>query len=191
MKPMERLAPLVVSEDAELSRRLLYGSDEARSLEGVERPVAGRGEPSLGSVTMTWTKPTQIKLLSGGNPQIPKGDGDAPVRAYIEAVPGWKQGVIQAVDRTVGELVPGVERAVRWNSPFWAYPGRGFFLSVHCLTKYVKLTFFDGESLDPMPPGNVKAEGVRVLDVHEDDELDLDQLARWIQQAEDLPGWRP
>ena len=140
---------------------------------------------------MTWTKPTEIKLLSGDNPQIPKGDGDAPVQAYIEAVPGWKQGVIQAVDQTVGDRVPGVQRAVRWNSPFWAWPGQGFFLSVHCFKKYVKLTFFNGESLEPMPPKAVKAEGARALDVYEDDELDLEQLGRWIQQAEGLPGWSP
>jgi hypothetical protein len=133
-------------------------------------------------------KPT---LLAGGNPQIPKGDGDAPVQAYIAAMPGWKRDLGRRLDALVVRTVPGVQKAVRWNSPFYGVEGQGWFLSFHCFTRYVKLAFFRGASLDPVPPGASKHDDVRYLDVHEDEPLDEALLSRWIRQASKLPGWVP
>ena len=131
----------------------------------------------------------KVALLSGGNPQVPKGDGDAPVRAWLAAVPGWKKAVARRVDALVVRTVPGVHKAVKWNSPFYGVTGQGWFLSYHCFTRYVKVTFFKGGSLRPLPPGKSKHDEVRVLDIHEDDELDEAQLADWIRQAAAIPGW--
>lgn len=128
-------------------------------------------------------------LLSGGNPQIAKGDGDAPVQAYIAAMPGWKRDLGRRLDALIGRSVPGVRKAVRWNSPFYGVEGQGWFLSFHCFTKYVKVTFFNGASLHPLPPGASKDEHVRYLDIHEDDRLDEAQVAAWVTQAAGLPGW--
>ena len=128
-------------------------------------------------------------LLAGGNPQIPKGDGDAPVQAYIAAMPGWKRDVGRLVDALVERTVPDVRKAVRWNSPFYGIEGRGWFLSVHCFTKYVRLAFFRGASLRPLPPGESKQEDVRYFDIHEDDQVDEARLAGWVEQASKLPGW--
>jgi hypothetical protein len=133
--------------------------------------------------------PKKPALLAGGNPQIAKGDGDAPVRAYIAAMPGWKRAVGRRVDALVVRTVPGVKKAVKWNSPFYGVEGQGWFLSFHCFTKYIKLTFFRGASLRPLPPGESKSEDVRSLDIHEDEPLDEKQLAKWIQQAAAIPGW--
>lgn len=128
-------------------------------------------------------------LLSGGNPQIPKGDGDAPVQAYIAAMPGWKQAVGRHIDALVARHVPPARKAVKWNSPFYGMAGGGWFLSFHCFTNYVKLTFFQGGSLTPLPPGESKQPEVRYLDIHEHDALDDAQLGRWLEQASQLPGW--
>jgi hypothetical protein len=130
-------------------------------------------------------------LLSGGNPQIAKGDGDAPVKAYIAAMPGWKKDVGRRLDALVVRAVPGVRKAVKWNSPFYGVEGRGFFLSFHCFTKYVKVTFFRGASLHPLPPGASKHKDVRYLDIHEGDSPDSAQVESWIRQAAALPGWTP
>ena len=130
------------------------------------------------------------KLLSGGNPQIPKGDGDAPVQAYIAAMPGWKSDVGRHLDELVVRAVPGVRKAVKWNSPMYGTEEHGWFLSAHCYTHYVKLAFFNGASLDPMPPGESKDENTRYLDVREDDDLDETQLTDWFEQASRLPGWK-
>ena len=132
--------------------------------------------------------PAKPKLLSGGNPQIPKGDGAAPVRAFIEAMPGWKRDVGRRLDALVERAVPGVRKAVRWNSPFYGVEGRGWFLGVHCLTKYVKLAFFRGTSLEPPPPVASTQEDVRYVHIHEADEIDEALLTRWIKQAAKLPG---
>jgi hypothetical protein len=129
-------------------------------------------------------------LLSGGNPQIAKGYGDAPVQAYIAAMPGWKQEVGRRLDALIGRTVPGVQKAVKWNSPFYGVEGQGWFLSYHCFTKYVKVTFFRGASLSPVPPVASKHEGVRYFHIHEDDEIDQAQLADWVRQASELPGER-
>lgn len=128
-------------------------------------------------------------LLSGGNPQIPKGDGDPPVQAYIAAMPGWKSDIGRHLDAIITRTVPDVKKAVRWNSPFYGMEGRGWFLNFHCFTKYVKVAFFDGASLEPLPPGESKDEKVRYLDVYEDDRLDETQFAAWVKQASRLPGW--
>ena len=117
-------------------------------------------------------------LLAGGNPQIAKADGDAPVQAYIAAMPGWKRDVGRRLDALIVRTVPGVRKAVKWNSPFYGVEGQGWFLSFHCFTKYVKVAFFRGASLRPVPPGESKQKEVRYLDIHEDDQLDEEQLAR-------------
>ena len=126
-------------------------------------------------------------VLSGGNPRIPKADGDAPVQAYIAATPGWKRDVVRRLDALVTRTVPGVRKAVKWNSPFYGVEGRGWFLSVHGFAKYVKVGFFRGGLLRPPPPGQSKHKEVRYLDIHEDEELDEAQLAAWLKQAAALP----
>jgi hypothetical protein len=132
------------------------------------------------------------KLLTGGNPQVPKAYGDAPVQAYIAAMPGWKRDVGRRLDALILRTVPGVRKAVKWNSPFYGVEGQGdgqgWFLSFHCFTNYVKVAFFRGASLRPVPPGTSKHKDVRYLDIHEDDQLDEAQLAAWVKQASQLPG---
>jgi hypothetical protein len=134
-------------------------------------------------------KPT---LLAGGNPQIAKGYGDAPVEAYITAMPGWKRDVGRRLDALIARTVPGVRKAVKWNSPFYGGAGEddGWFLSFHCFARYIKVAFFRGAQLRPMPPGASKSKDVRYLDIHEDDALDETQLAAWVRQASRLPGVR-
>ena len=128
-------------------------------------------------------------LLAGGNPQIAKADGDAPVQAYNAAMPGWKSDVGRRLDDLIVSTVPNVRKAVRWNSPFYGIEGQGWFLSYHVFTRYVKVTFFQGASLRPVPPGAGKDEGARWIDIYEDG-LDEEQLGTWIRQAAALPGWR-
>jgi len=128
------------------------------------------------------------RLLSGGNPQIPKGYGDAPVQAYIAAMPGWKRDIGERLDALVERVAPGVAKAVKWNSPFYGVEGQGWFLSAHCFTHYVKLTFFKGAELDPVPPGSSKHPQVRYIDIRQDDGFDEARLESWIRQAAALPG---
>ena len=132
------------------------------------------------------------RLLSGGNPQIAKGYGDAPVQAYIAAMPGWKRDVGRRLDALIVRTVPAVRKAVKWNSPFYgvADESEGWFLSLHCFTKYIKVAFFRGTSLRPVPPGESKQKNVRYLDIHEGDEIDEAQFAGWVKQASELPGER-
>jgi hypothetical protein len=132
-----------------------------------------------------------VVLLSGGNPQIAKADGDAPVQAYIAAMPGWKRDLGERLDALIVRNVPSVRKAVKWNSPFYGIEDRGWFLSFHCFTKYIKVTFFRGTSLRPPPPAESKHKDVRYLDLHEADPLDEELVARWIRQASKLPGWVP
>lgn len=131
---------------------------------------------------------TGPKLLSGGNPQIPKGEGNGPVRDYIAAMPGWKRDVGQRVDDLIVRTIPHVHKAVKWNQPFYGRKGEGWFLSFRCYTRYVQVQFLRGTSLDPMPPKPSKHDEVRYLDIHEDDELNEDQLRSWIEQTSRLPG---
>jgi hypothetical protein len=137
-------------------------------------------------------KGEKVVLLSGGNPQIAKADGDAPVQAYIAAMPGWKRDLGKRLDALVARAVPDVRKAVRWNSPFYGMEGKGWFLSFHTFTHYVKVTFFAGTSLRPIPPGGTpKSKDVRWIDLCEDDPLDEAQMATWVKQAAALPGWVP
>jgi len=131
------------------------------------------------------TKP--VKLLSGGNPQIAKADGDAPVQAYIEAMPGWKRDVGKRLDALIARNVPNTRKAVKWNTPFYGIEGQGWFVAFHVFTRYVKVTFFRGTSLLPAPPGGTSKEA-RWIDIHEDD-FDEAQMTSWIKQAAVLPGW--
>lgn len=133
---------------------------------------------------------TKPKLLSGGNPQIPKGEGDAPVQAYIAAMPAWKQAIGRRLDTLITEAIPDVHKAVKWNSPFYGLPGEGWFLSFHCFNRYVKVTFFQGASLEPAPAGLSKYPQVRYLDIHEDEPIDDAQFTDWVKQASKLPGER-
>ena len=131
------------------------------------------------------------KLLAGGNPQIAKADGDAPVRAYIEALPGWKREIGRRLDAFIARTVPKVQKAVKWNSPLYGIEGQGWFLGVHTFKNYVKLAFFQGTSLRPMPPGASKGKHTRYLDLREGEPLDEAQLAKWLKQAAALRGWVP
>ena len=136
-------------------------------------------------------KPKKVVLLSGGNPQIAKGEGDAPVQAYFAAIQDWKRAVGKRVDAIIVKNVPAVKKAVKWNSPFYGVEGQGFFLGLHVFTKYIKLAFFRGTALEPMPPGESKQKETRYLDIRENDALDEAQLASWFKQAASLPGWMP
>jgi hypothetical protein len=155
--------------------------------------VKKRSKPDAKSAN---TKPaaksaSPVKLLSGGNPQIAKANGEAPVQEYIAAMPGWKSAVGGLIDEIVTRAVPSVRKAVKWNSPFYGTEKHGWFLSVHCLTKYVKATFFNGESLKPIPPGGTpKSKEARWLDVFEDDEFNEKQFAAWVKQAAKIEGWK-
>ena len=131
----------------------------------------------------------ELVLLSGGNPQIAKADGDAPVQAYIAAMPGWKGDVGRRLDSLITGAVPGVRKAVRWNSPFYGTEDQGWFLNFHCFARFVRVAFFNGASLDPLPPGKSKQENVRYLDVHEDEPFDETQFAAWVKQASRRTGW--
>jgi len=133
-------------------------------------------------------KRAEPTLLAGGNPQIGKADGDAPVQAYIAAMPGWKRDVGHRLDALIMRTVPGVRKAIRWNSPLYGAEGQGWFLGIHCFMRYVKVAFFRGTSLRPVPPGKSKSNDTRYLDIHEDDQLDEVQLAAWVKQASQLPG---
>ncbi len=142
------------------------------------KPDAGAGKP--------------VKLLSGGNPQIAKADGDAPVEAYIAAMPGWKRHLGERLDALIVRNVPNVRKAVKWNSPFYGIEGQGWFLSFHVFTRYVKVSFFRGTSLQPVPPGGtVRSKDARWIDIREDDPLDEARMATWVKQAAALPGWVP
>ena len=157
----------------------------------VKAAVAQNGPPAKKAKPgASETKP--VKLLSGGNPQIAKADGDAAVQAYIAGIPGWRCHVgKRRLDALIVQSVPNVRKAVKWNSPFFGVEGQGWFLNLHCFTKYVKVAFFRGTSLRPVPPGESKHEEVRYLDIHEDDQLDEAQLATWVKQAAALPRWVP
>jgi hypothetical protein len=132
-----------------------------------------------------------VKLLSGGNPQIAKAEGDAPVQAYIAGMPGWKRDLGKRLDALITRNVPDVRKAVKWNSPFYGIEGQGWFLSFHVFTHYVKVAFFRGSSLRPVPPGPSKDKDTRYIDIHEGDDLDEAQMAIWVKQAAALPGWVP
>jgi hypothetical protein len=134
-------------------------------------------------------KARPVKLLAGGNPQIAKAEGDAPVQAYIAGMPGWKREVGRRLDALIVRNVPNVRKAVKWNSPFYGIEGQGWFLSFHVFTRYIKVTFFRGASLRPVPPGASKHEEVRYFDVHEGATIDEARMTAWVRQAAALPGF--
>ncbi len=133
-------------------------------------------------------KSAKVKLLTGGNPQIPKADGDAPVQDYIAAMPEWKSDVGRLLDGLIERTVPEVRKAVRWNTPFYGIEDQGWFVSYNCCTRYVELAFHNGASLCPLPPVESKHPDVRYFHIHEDDDVDEKQLTSWIRQAAELPG---
>jgi hypothetical protein len=147
------------------------------------RPRAKKGGPNA----LRTGEQAGVVLLSGGNPQIAKGDGNAPVEAYIAAMPGWKRAIGERLDALIVQHVPHVRKAVKWNSPFYGVEGQGWFVSFHVFTRYVKVTFFQGTSLKPIPPGGT-GKDARWIDIHEDD-LDESQMVKWVKQAAALPGW--
>ena len=140
------------------------------------------------STKATGNSGSEVVILSGGNPQIAKGDGDAPVQAYIAAIPGWKSDVGRRLDELIVRTMPDVRKAVRWNSPFYGIEGQGWFLSYHVFTRYVKVTFLNGASLSPLPPVESKDEDTRYFHIYEDG-FNEEQMAEWIRQAAALPGW--
>ena len=138
---------------------------------------------------MSGKAPRKPKLLSGGNPQIAKADGDEPVQAYIAAMPGWKSDAGRELDAIITRALPSVKKAVRWNSPFYGIEDEGWFLGLHCLTKYIKVAFFQGASLDPIPPVASKDKNARYFHIYQGDALDEAQIRKWVKQASKLPGW--
>lgn len=135
-----------------------------------------------------WKKPSKVKLLSGDNPQIPKGDGDGPVQAYIDAMPGWKRALGERIDTLIVDAVPDVHKKVRWNQPLYGVDPETVFVSFRCFTQYVQIAFHNGSSLDPEPPKATKHPDVRYLDIREDDDIDSGQLTQWFDQGSLLPG---
>ncbi|MEZ5973542.1 MAG: DUF1801 domain-containing protein [Planctomycetota bacterium] len=129
------------------------------------------------------------RLLAGGNPQIAKGEGPDAVRAYIDAMPGWKHATGEQIHSAIVRELPGIQMAVKWNTPFYGLPGQGWLVAFHCLTRYIKVTFFAGDQLDPAPPIEAKQPGVRYWHVTEAQDLDAKQLSRWLHQCRELTGW--
>jgi hypothetical protein len=162
----------------------------SRASKAPKQATRSKSPPRAGAKAKAGAAKKKVALLSGGNPQIAKADGDAPVRAYIAAMPGWKRDLGKRLDALIARMVPHVRKAVKWNSPFYGIEGKGWFLSFHVFTRYVKVTFFRGTSLRPVPPGASKHKDVRYVDIHEDD-LDEAQMATWVKQAAALPGWVP
>ncbi len=201
-----------------MAQRTTKKSAKVAKKAAAKRVAAKAAKPRKTAPKSQPRKAAKPALLAGGNPQIAKGDGDAPVQAYIAAMPGWKSDVGRRLDALIVRTVPGVRKAVKWNSPFYGIEGpaldsphrashdrgeqrvsqretrrvqgQGWFLGIHCFTKYVKVAFFRGTSLRPLPPGESKQNEVRYLDIHEDDKLDEAQLADWVKQASQLPGER-
>lgn len=155
----------------------------------VKEAVRRNGLPVKPKTRTAAAKAEPVKLLSGGNPQIAKGDGDAPVQAYIAAAPGWKRGACQRLDALIVRAVPGVKKAVKWNTPFYGVEGQGWFMAYHIFTRYIKVTFFYGRQLRPMPPVESKDANARYVHVHEDGALDEPQFVAWVKQAAAMPGW--
>jgi len=185
---MKTMAGKTSKNSATVTRR---GGTSVPPKKAAERIAAKSAKPRKPLVQSSARKPTKPTLLAGGNPQIAKADGDAPVQDYIAAIPGWKRDVGRRLDALIARTVPDVRKAVKWNSPFYGVEGQGWFLNFHCYTKYVKVAFFRGTSLRPLPPGESKHKDVRYLDIREEDQFDEELVASWIRQASELPGWVP
>jgi hypothetical protein len=173
-----------------MAKRTSTKSQKVAKNAAVKRVIAKPAKPPKTAPKSQSRKVAKSALLAGGNPQIAKIDGDAPVQAYIAAMPGWKRDVGRRLDALILRTVSGVRKAVKWNSPLYGVEGQGWFLGVHCFTKYVKVAFFRGASLRPVPPAASKSKDTRTLDIHEDDQFDEAQLAAWVKQASQLPGER-
>jgi hypothetical protein len=192
------MARKTVKKSAKVARSSHAAAGGAKSKHKSAKATARRvgakaAKPARTAPTSQARKTTKpVKLLSGGNPQIAKGYGDVPVQAYIAAMPSWKRDLGRRLDALITRAVPGVRKAVKWNSPFYGVEdeSQGWFLSLHCFAKYVKVGFFRGASLRPVPPGESKHKDMRYLDIHEDDQLDEAQFAAWVKQATKLPGER-
>jgi hypothetical protein len=180
---------LSVGADA-VAKRTSKTSAKVAKKAAAKRVAAEAAKPRRTAPKSQSRKVAKPTLLAGGNPQIAKAYGDAPVQAYLAAMPGWKRDVGRRLDALIVRTVPGVRKAVKWNSPFYGIDGQGWLLSFHCFTRYVKVAFFRGTSLRPLPPAASKHKDVRYLDIHEDDALDEAQLAAWVKQASQLPGER-
>ncbi len=182
-----------MASESDKQRRAKEGVTKGqRSAGKVGQSAATKGKGSGATATAdacAFAKDKPVKLLTGGNPQIAKADGDAPVQAYVAAMPGWKRDVGRRLDALIIRTVPGVRKAVKWNSPMYGIEGQGWFLSFHVFTHYVKVTFFRGTSLRPVPPGGT-GKDARWIDIHEDDLAEA-QIATWVRQAAALPGWVP
>jgi hypothetical protein len=162
---------------------------KAAAKESAANPVAAKTSEPLKKLSKSPPRKVAkpVKLLSGGNPQIAKGYGDAPVQTYIDAMPDWKGDVGRRLDAIIERTVPDVYKAVKWNTPFYGFEGEGWFVGFHCMTKYIKVAFFRGTSLRPVPPGESKQKDVRYLHIHEDGQFDEAQLTAWVKQASQLP----
>ncbi len=180
---MSKAAPETPSVDAK-------GTSRKPAAAAAKAAKPRKTAPNSAKTTPKSSEAAKAVLLTGGNPQIPKGYGDAPVQAYIAAMPGWKREVGRRLDALIVRTVPGVRKAVKWNSPLYGVEGEGWFLSVHCMTKYVKVAFFRGSSLRPVPPVESRMKDIRYFHIHEDDRIDEAQLADWVSQASRLPGER-
>ena len=178
---------LSVGADA-VAKRTSKTSAKVAKKAAAKRVAAEAAKPRRTAPKSQSRKVAKPTLLAGGNPQIAKAYGDAPVQAYIAAMPGWKRDVGRCLDALIVRTVPDVHKAVKWNSPFYGIEGEGWFLSLHCFTNYVKVAFFRGASLRPLPPVASKHKDVRYLDIHEDNQFDEAQLAAWVKQASQLPG---
>ena len=172
--------------DSSSMKRIEKGAEAKPKAKRASR-ASGAHKPAGKAINLR--KGEKVVLLSGGNPRIAKAEGDAPVQAYIAAMPGWKRDLGTRLDALIVRSVPNVRRAVKWNSPFYGIGGQGWFLSFHVFTRYVKVTFFRGTSLRPVPPGASKHKDVRYVDLHEGDELNEAQMATWVKQAAALPGF--
>ena len=173
-----------------MAKKTSRSSAKVAKKAAVKRVAAKASRPRKTALNSKSRKVAKPALLAGGNPQIAKGHGDAPVQAYIAAMPGWKSDVGRRLDALIVRTVPGVRKAVKWNSPFYGVEDQDWFLSFHVFAKYVKVAFFRGAALHPVPPGASKQKDVRYLDIHENDQLDEAQLATWVKQASELPGER-
>ncbi|WNG42619.1 DUF1801 domain-containing protein [Archangium violaceum] len=186
-KVAKKAAAKQVAAKATKPRKAVAQSSARKPTKATAKKLPAHDAVPKATGTEVAAKPT---LLSGGNPQIAKAYGDAAVQAYIAAMPGWKSDVGRRLDALIVRTVPGVLKAVKWNSPIYGVEGQGWFLGIHCFTKYVKVAFFRGASLRPVPPGESKSKDTRYLDIHEDGQLDEAQLAAWVKQASELPGER-
>jgi hypothetical protein len=188
-KIAKKAAAKGVAAKAGKPRKVVAKSSARKPTHGAAKELPARDAvpkaATKGKGAAVAAKPT---LLAGGNPQIAKGYGDAPVLAYIAAMPGWKSDLGRRLDALIVSTVPGVHKAVKWNSPLYGVEGQGWFLGIHCFTKYVKVAFFRGTSLRPLPPGESKTKETRYLDIHEAEELDEAQFADWVKQASQLPS---